>query len=601
MNPFKSAPAMRNCLVVVMLLTSKAVAADRFWYDATCRRRALASLDDYFDRHVFLQVTGGQSICVPFDRLAASDLLYLDAVEDAVKAALHVSGASYPVPDEERYLSQLIEENHLDVATVRALADLPPFNARAFADRKRDDIDEWDSRQRDGESTRRAFARRKLEDIQTRWVAIDRIQYKVARADVANNGTGLTSLTVRTNRGEVAVNPADVGGSVSVLPIFWDQQIFAPGLAPALRKKNLERVYSRGHVWEYQLVYSEIASMWTDPEIAAAYERIASSQERFDRWPYQNQLSEAAWNFHRANSIVTRAIGVDWEQSFPWLDGDWGRHEQLSLALDHYTRSLELVPHWGEALLRRAAVSEAMQHFVSAIDHLEDFRALPNFMPRLPITGRSADYLSHHADVVQARISSQLGDHYKAIQLGQHAIDVEIDVARTAELAINVVGLADADAIFWAATPPGPTLEMHIDAAVAALRSATNISPDADQKNKAVLLLNGILTKGTNHFLAERDLAFKKNALSDALLAAKTSAKYSTPKLRDPVDVVPVDIKNISVGRIELSKTSFGRRRFYKAMTDAKRAWKDHPTDEARAQYDDCLKAHTSVTFGLGL
>ncbi len=583
-----------NSVVVLLFvccsLQSTIAGEMRYWYDASCRHRVHATIQGITSDGVVLLFGDGRTKTIALSLLAQSDLLYVAGLRHAISGAIHVSKSSYAPNAEIDRLTSVLQGTGIELNDLRQLAGIDTFiNRRA--------------------------KQRQIDTLNPLWVEIGGIQYEVTRTAGSGHGTGFATIVVRTPAGSIPLDPDLIDPDfrkVTILPSFWSHATFVPRQATRLTPEwvfqrrgppvALDSVFGSENVWRYELVYNSQVGIWTDKEIDVALQRIVTSEELFNAWPYENQLSDATWNFHRANLIIAQSIGIEWNDSFPWHDGNWSDTETIRIAIKHYDRSIQLVPNWGEALLRRASAFQALSRHSDALSDLKEFRLADNFLPRLPTSGKSAGFLLHSADVIQAQVHSSLGEHYDAFRFARRALNPDDDAllaganrTKSATIAINVGRLANGDSSYWVDTS-SISLEDRLDLSIQTLREATRFAASDKLKETSKALILDNLSTGERHYLKTRDAAFQDGNLLVALLAARIVAKYSIPVPANPQDAVPSS-KRFQVDDNEKQCRGLIATGNYAAAL--RYAWLVS-SKVADDLYQDCFQPNASVTFGLG-
>lgn len=574
----------------------------RYWYNTTCEQRWLASLRKRRANDFVLQGEDGKLRSLPYSECAPSELIFSGALADCMAAADELSIASWLPTYETEKLHQLLGDNHVTPENLSTGVLTSWYKPRSGL--------------------------RRLEDLTNRWVEISGIQYPLIGHSYGDRTTGFAQIRVAAN-GNVVVDPRTVA-KVRLLPSSWRGQktryvaYSVDGPKPSWERGppiNFAMLYNEPEIWKYELVFDSVDQVWTDLHIARSHELIADSEKQFKDWQAAHRVSTGTWNYHRANDIASQEYLADWIGQFPWCSRIPGENENLSQADYHYTIAAELVPQWRELILRRAAVREGLGRYQLAVDDLDFFDKLPVVPLQLPISVREDTQNNRDAIVVRARVYSRMGQHHPAIQTAKRLFDTDVEDGRCADLAITIVGEANAprspiwevdkDALEW--TSDDAALELCVADAVELLKLVGSQFA-VSHKSGVGARMREVHSSAAEHFKKRRAQFFSKARLGPALTAGAVASSYSVPNPEAVAREISLDTGS-AMGEFERSLKDVEKerkdRRYRKSLASGDHAYRlakrleeagdAEAVGRAEGELVATVGQYLAFTFGYGL
>ena len=209
--------------------------AYRYWYDGNYENRVSAVLSSYSERGVELRTESGKFLRVDRENLSNADQAYLEGYRYAAESAKYLDQSPYTTGDRE--LS--------DLRRMLKSRGVSPELAKKIG------------------TSQNQSNNVELHRFVGRWVEINGIPYQVSSIEVSESVTGIHSIVVQTSGQRYFVDPAQVGGTIRVLPdhIEWT--------SPRLQLNEIRNPFRRRappirefgdseDAWEAELVFDEI-------------------------------------------------------------------------------------------------------------------------------------------------------------------------------------------------------------------------------------------------------------------------------------------------------------------------------------------------------
>jgi tetratricopeptide (TPR) repeat protein len=256
----------------------------RWWLNDECNRKiegALCCADEY---GVVIRESNGLEHGLGKSSLSIADSAYLDSHLSMVAAIKHFKASPYNTYDSRlKNLKRILDVQKIEQAYCKSLLTNSSIGA-------------------DSDS---------FEDISSRWLEINGVQYRVVQVTPIKPVLGLESIVVAAGNGKQYEVPPESVKEFKLLPKYWNQYVSVSAgrdASSAFRRRGPPSRFTglKKNEWKTKLAFDSISKTWTDLETASGNSLVAKAGRHWLDHKRLQPVTHSRWFVAKGNNYLSK-------------------------------------------------------------------------------------------------------------------------------------------------------------------------------------------------------------------------------------------------------------------------------------------------------